>query len=198
MPSPTESTILFPIHPTEALFSVSTSEPVLSLQITRKPHKPTQFSATPTISTTTRLKQYPSFLTKKKEEMTTGHEDGVLDHRIVIHNLWNIGLIMETDRKKTGERSKRKFYDSNPPVCWLKNNIVVQERDKEQTYIASGLSEIICLDFHHLDDARDICHKPPMKVKCGEWCCLKYKGILLELRMMLAGSHYWDVVDDVF
>ncbi|GJU95531.1 ribonuclease H-like domain-containing protein [Tanacetum coccineum] len=69
------------------------------------------------------------------------------------HNLWSI-VLNGNSKKKTG-RDLKGIIMILPPVS-VKEHITVQRETKVRTILLQSLPEDHMVDFHHLDDARDI------------------------------------------
>ncbi|GKB90776.1 putative ribonuclease H-like domain-containing protein [Tanacetum coccineum] len=133
---------------------VSTSEPVLSLQINSLTHI-TQSLATPTISQTTVSNNYAKFPYLKRKNRGRGPMKLEYEYWIMNsdHNLWNI-VLNGNSRKRTGRDPKGNIMIL-PPVS-VEEQIAVQRETKARTILLQSLPEDHMADFHHLDDARDI------------------------------------------
>ncbi|GJR78482.1 putative ribonuclease H-like domain-containing protein [Tanacetum coccineum] len=69
------------------------------------------------------------------------------------HNLWNI--VLNGNSRKRIERDPKGNIMILPPIS-VEEHIAVQRETKARTILLQSLSEDHMVDFHHLDDARDI------------------------------------------
>ncbi|GKC58915.1 hypothetical protein Tco_1086513, partial [Tanacetum coccineum] len=151
MPSPSQ-TFSFP-STSEPVFSVSTSEPVFespNSQTSQNTQSQQQFEQ---YHTTTVSNNNAKFHYLKKDEYETWAMK--MEYWIMNsdHNLWNI-VLNGNSRKKTRRDPKGNIMIL-PPVSG-EEHIAVQRETKARTILLQSLPEDHMVDFHHLDDARDI------------------------------------------
>ncbi|GJT80034.1 hypothetical protein Tco_1054376 [Tanacetum coccineum] len=152
MPSPSVSTFSFP-STTEPVFSVSTSEPVFESPNHSQTSQTTQSQQLQQYHTTTVSNNNAKFPYLKKEEYETWAMK--MEYWIMNsdHNLWNI-VLNRNSRKRIGRDPKGNIMIL-PPVS-VEEHIAVQKETKARAILLQSLPKDHMVDFHHLDDARDI------------------------------------------
>lgn len=69
------------------------------------------------------------------------------------YNLWNV-ILNGNSKKKTGRDPRGNIIIL--PLVSTEEHIACQRETKEKTLLLQSVPEDHMLDFHHLDDARDI------------------------------------------